>query len=457
MIIVPIERNFEDWRMKARELLAQKIPPHQVNWQADTQGFSFGTFFENKNTPADIKIPRDFFEQAFVASCFRDDSIWSLLYRLAWRLVFEDKNLLKIEIDPDTVELNAKVRLVNRDLHKMKAFVRFKELKQDENESLFMAWHRPDHRITRLAAPFFKDRFNGMKWVIMTEDETILWDKKEIHFLEGVEAYELPQDEKEDLWKTYYSSIFNPARIKVSAMKKELPVRHWKTLPETELITSLLDEAPARLKEFYDSQTAPAQIQEFTSFEELNKAILKCKSCGICEKSSGPVFGEGPLDAEVMILGEQPGNEEDLAGKNFIGPAGQILNEALNQVGLKREEFFVTNVVKSFKWVQTYDMRQHRTADAKEISACRPWVQNEIKLVKPKILVCLGRSAAQSVLGKMIKLEDMRGKFFSTPFCENTIILPHPASILRDKESKDEAFGRFIQEFELVKNKLDHL
>jgi DNA polymerase len=298
-----------------------------------------------------------------------------------------------------------------------------------------------------------------MNWVIMTEDESVAWDKKELTFLPGIGKVELPADEKEELWKTYYSSIFNPARVKVNMMKKEMAVRYWDTMPETQLITSLLDGAANRVKKFEESNPMMRPIESVSSLPEIQEAIKKCQSCGICAHSHGPVAGVGPVDAKLAIIGEQPGDQEDLAKVPFIGPAGEELARALEQVQIERRDIYLTNAVKGFKWEKGSIERKHRTADSKEISACRPWLQNELNLIKPKILVCLGRVAAQSVVGKLIKLDDVRGRFFATPLCEKTIVLPHPAAILRieDPEEQELARQRFWREMQMVKDELNRL
>lgn len=454
MIVVPINRQFDDWRIKARELLATNIHPDQIHWKTEECQFIFGEIFGNRNTTSDIKISRDFIEMAYIASCFRDDDIWSLLYRIAWRIIYEDKNLLKVEVDIDVANLNSKIRLVNRDVHKMKAFVRFKELKSNIEETIYVAWHRPDHRITRLAAPFFKDRFNGMKWVIMTEDETIYWDKKNIEFHPGVKNIELPQDDKEDLWKTYYSSIFNPARIKVSMMKKELPVRHWKTLPEAELITSLLDDAPSRLKTFYDGQNSPAQEKEFDNLKELNEAVKKCQACGICDNSNKRVFGDGPQSAQIMFVADKPEFENNILN-SFFSRSGKFFNQSLFEIGIDPKKIYLSYAIKGFREIENSTLRQKQSLSSSEIAACRPWIQNEIKLVKPQILVCFGRSAAQSVLGKMVKLEDIRGQWIETALCKQTIILPDPRTALIDEDLASDFFLRFKKELDMIKKKLE--
>lgn len=447
MNIVRIEPSFISWREKARQLLAKKIHYNDVEWTHDENGMFFGEIWQDIQVkPGVVSVPKEFMDLAISVSAFREMSTWSLLYRALYRLVFEEKRLLENPLDHDVMEMHSRAKLVSRDIHKMKAFVRFKEVQSDDGV-IYMAWHNPDHRIIRLAAPFFKDRFNGMKWVIMTNDETANWNGEELTFSPGVPKEDAPQfDDKEDLWKTYYRAIFNPARIKISAMKKELPVRHWKTLPETELITELIAEAPDRLEAFYDSQRKAPEVQ-FTSLEELNVNLAKCRACGICENATAPVPGAGPLNPKIMIIGEQPGNEEDLAGKPFIGPAGSVLNDALKRVGLDRSQMYLTNAVKGFKYLPKAHMRWHKGASISEITTCKSWLKKEIELVKPETIVCLGRSAALSIVGKMVKIENVRGKFFESAFAKNTIILPHPASILRDMNDKEKAFEDFVTDW----------
>lgn len=449
MNLVQIDPTFESFRDKARQLISRKIHFDEVEWILDEPGFRFGKLWEDISVHEVPHVNKEFVEHAKLVSAYRDDAIWPLLYRALYRVVFDDKNLFANPLDQDVMELQNKAKLVSRDIHKMKAFVRFKEVSTDAG-TIFMAWHNPDHRIIRLAAPFFKDRFNGMKWIIMTSDETANWNGSELTFSPGVSQTEAPKfDDKEDLWKTYYRAIFNPARIKISAMKKELPVRHWKTLPEAELITGLIDEAPHRLNEFYESQRAKPEIN-FSSIEELNQSLAKCRACGICEKANGPVTGEGPLNPKIMIIGEQPGNEEDLQRKPFIGPAGEVLNRALNEIELNRNDIYLTNAVKGFKYIPKANLRWHKGATITEIKTCQSWLKKEIELVRPEIIVCLGRSAALSIIGKMVKIEDVRGKFFSSAYSTKTIILPHPAAILRDKEDQEEAFKKFVNDWKLI-------
>lgn len=449
-----MEPTFESWRKNARSLLENKVHFNDVVWQATDSGSLFDFVSDSVGEkPSTITIPKEFIKQAHFVSAFRDDSTWGLLYRLLYRLVYENKNILENPLDDDVLDFHRKIKLVNRDLHKMKAFVRFKEIKHND-ESIYMAWHRPDYRILKFSAPFFTDRFNGMNWVIFTEDESMHWYNNELTFGAGISQKEAEAyDETEELWKTYYASIFNPARLKIKMMKKELPVRHWKTLPEAELIDGLIKEAPNMVQEFYETQRSsqgssaiasiPANV---SSLSELKTALPNCSACSICPKATAPVFGEGPMNAEIVFVGEQPGNDEDLAGRPFIGPAGKVFMDALKKADIQRSEVYLTNAVKAFKFADINGMRQHRSPTSFEISACRPWVKSELNLIKPKILVCLGASAAQSVFGKVMKVKESYGKVFQTSVSDYTIILPHPSAILRMPDPIEKE--KLLQQFE---------
>ena len=344
-------------------------------------------------------------------------------------------------------------------MHKMTAFVRFRETKTisaddpDDSQSWFVAWYESDHRILPLTARFFVQRFNGMRFSILTPDDSLHWDGKKSTLGPGCPRSHAPiGDEVESLWKTYYASIFNPARIKERAMKKELPVRYWKNLPETALISELIRQAPSRLQEFYKNQ--PVSIDQWLpplrerTLPVLQKAVQSCRACTICENATQAVFGEGPADASLVIVGEQPGDQEDRAGHPFVGPAGQLLDRALQMAGIDRQQIYLTNAVKHFKWKPRGKTRLHQNPSSAEISACRPWLTAELAVVQPQTLICLGTSAAQSILGKAVTLREMRGQSLASAACQNTWITTHPSAILRieDPIARENEFTRWVTE-----------
>jgi uracil-DNA glycosylase family protein len=181
-----------------------------------------------------------------------------------------------------------------------------------------------------------------------------------------------------------------------------------------------------------------------------------CKACELYKRGTQTVFGEGPPRAEVMLVGEQPGDAEDVAGHPFVGPAGRLLDKALEAAGLDRKVVYVTNVVKHFKWEPRGKRRIHAKPNSAEINACRPWLETEIAIVKPHVLVCLGATAAQALLGRTFKVSRQRGEFVPSSLAPLVTATVHPSSILRapDDESRREEMRRFVEDLKKVSSAL---
>lgn len=175
------------------------------------------------------------------------------------------------------------------------------------------------------------------------------------------------------------------------------------------------------------------------SLPALREAASACRGCPLFEKATQTVFGEGPTTARIVMVGEQPGNEEDLAGHPFVGPAGRVLDRALGEAGIDRSDAYVTNVVKHFKWTASGKRRLHEKPSAREIAACLPWLEKEIELVEPEVLVCLGATAAQALLGRDFKVSTMSGEVVETRFAKHAVATVHPSSILRQRTPEDRA------------------
>ncbi|WP_164101849.1 UdgX family uracil-DNA binding protein [Candidatus Laterigemmans baculatus] len=447
--------SFDQWRAEARRLLALDVPPADVHWStASAQPSLFDDApaeashrpHRSVSTPSPaFTVPPAFLELAREVACHRDPIRWQVLYSVLWRLLHGERALLKVTVDNDVLRLTRMRKEVTRDVHKMKAFVRFRKVTDGDGEESYVAWHRPDHQIVRLAAPFFSRRFPAMHWSILTPDESVRWDQRELHYGPGVPVSEAPNaDALEEVWKTYYASIFNPARLKVRAMKREMPVRHWATLPEAGLIEELLREAPKRVGEMIErtegfEQTAMHYMPAELDLASLRMAANCCTACPLHGPATQTVFGEGGENARLMIVGEQPGDQEDVAGKPFIGPAGQLLDEILGRAGIARHDVYVTNVVKHFKYVATDSPgassrgthRLHQKPNSREIFACRPWLEAEIATIRPEAMVCLGVTAAQALFGRDFRMTQQRGEVLPTEWCANTMATWHPAAILR--------------------------
>lgn len=199
-----------------------------------------------------------------------------------------------------------------------------------------------------------------------------------------------------------------------------------------------------------------AALPERRTLRTLKSAARGCRACQLWRNATQTVFGEGSATADVMLVGEQPGNDEDLAGHPFVGPAGRILNDALEQAGIERTRTYVTNVVKHFKWEPRGKRRIHAKPKAGEIGACRPWLDAEIAVVHPRIIVCLGATAAKALLGSSFKVSVDRGRFVDSPLAALVTATVHPSSILRapTSDARREAMRAFVKDLKKVKARL---
>jgi uracil-DNA glycosylase len=201
-----------------------------------------------------------------------------------------------------------------------------------------------------------------------------------------------------------------------------------------------------------DGPPVPDLIPDRPSLKTVRDAARECRACDLYKRGTQTVFGEGPRQAEVMMVGEQPGDAEDLAGQPFVGPAGKLLDRALAEAGIERGIVYVTNVVKHFKWEPRGKRRIHAKPNSAEIAACRPWLETEIALVKPRVLVLLGATAAQAVLGRGFKVSEQRGRFVRSPIAPRVTATVHPSSILRapDDDSRRAEMKRFVADLKRV-------
>jgi len=196
----------------------------------------------------------------------------------------------------------------------------------------------------------------------------------------------------------------------------------------------------------------PATPPPTSSLGEVREASHECTACHLYKRATQTVFGEGPKGAPIMLVGEQPGDYEDVAGKPFVGPAGKIMDQALEEAGIDRSHVYVTNAVKHFKWEPRGKRRIHKKPNSREIAACRPWLEVELRLVKPKLLVCLGATAAQAIFGPSFRVTRERGKVLSSKFAPKVLATVHPSSLLRqpDEESRQREYKRFVLDLRIA-------
>jgi uracil-DNA glycosylase len=454
---------FEDWQKNARDLLKKNVLPHDAVWVEESGqqplfgmtprsiggvpgGVSSGR--SPNGTASSPKVPKRFLDLAKNVAAFRDSKKWKLLYSVLWRIAHENHHLLKVETDDEVIQLLRMEDAVSRDVHHVHAFVRFKKVVDAEGER-YVAWYKPDHKSIWLAAPFFAKRFAGMRWSILTPDGSAHWDGKALRFTPGVDAPPANEDALEELWSKYYATTFNPARTNLRMMRSEMPQRFWNNMPELANLGQVLAKAPTRVEEMIAVQKktpgAGAFVPPNADLRQLKEAVTGCEGCELYQHATQPVFGEGPADARVVLIGEQPGDSEDRAGRPFVGPAGEVLNRAFAEAGMDRLQMYLTNAVKHFAFEERGKRRIHRTPRLSEVTACKPWMEAEIERVAPEIVVCLGATAAKAVFGAQFRLTEQRGKFLDSRFAGKTLATYHPSAVLRaDSPAAQEQIYRIL-------------
>ncbi len=202
--------------------------------------------------------------------------------------------------------------------------------------------------------------------------------------------------------------------------------------------------------------SAAEYLPQRLNLAALRRAAAACEGCGLYRHATQTVFGEGRRAAAIVLVGEQPGDKEDLAGRPFVGPAGRLLERALAAAGIERPRVYITNAVKHFKWEPRGKRRIHKKPLEREIAACRPWLSAEVQLIRPQALVCLGVTAARAAFGHTVRLKDHRGRFSETPLCARTFVTVHPSALLRLREARERAAGfeAFVADLTKVRERL---
>lgn len=449
--------DLDAWRSAARQAWIAQVPPEALVWNGPAQatlllGAALAALPARAAPP---RVPAALVPLAAAVLCHRDPQRHALLYRLLWRIAGGERALLERVTDPDLHRAAQWARAVRRDSHKMKAFVRFRELPGRRDD--FVAWFEPEHCILDRVAPFFARRFAGMRWAILTPYRSARWDGAGLAFGEGATRADAPaEDAGEALWRTYYAHIFNPARLNPRMMRQEMPQKYWKNLPEARLLPELIRGAGERVRAMAERAPAPprrripapapAAPAPAGGLEALRQAMRDCRGCALWQPATQGVPGEGPEQAELMVVGEQPGDEEDLSGRPFVGPAGRLFDRALAELGLARDRIYVTNAVKHFRFEQRGKRRLHRNPEQAQVQACNGWLRAELAQVRPRIVVCLGATALGAVVGPRPRLMQVRGRWLEADGAPRVLATVHPAWVLRQPPQAREAAYRGLLE-----------
>jgi uracil-DNA glycosylase len=448
------------FRGAVRTLVQRNVAPAEVIWSTAGKPDLFGLDAPGEAPP--VALPRRVAELIDTVVCHRDPERYALLYTLVWRVLHGERALLEVQSDPLVHRLEMMSKAVRRDLHKMHAFLRFRRVQSEDGDERFVAWFEPDHFILEATASFFVERFRSLDWTILTPIGSLHWDRLRLEVGLPAKRSDAPDgDEFEAGWLDYYESTFNPARTNPHAMRAEMPKKYWHNLPEAQAIPRLIRAAEARVGDMIERGAAPpvkrnpdkavAAIAagDPKSLAELNAIIAA--SPPLVPGSSRAVLGEGPEGAAIAFVGEQPGDQEDLQGRPFVGPAGQLFSQALVEAGIDRAGAYVTNAVKHFKFVQRGKRRIHQTPTAGEVKHYRWWLERELAFVGPKLVVTLGATATLALAGRAVPITRCRGE--TTFGSQRGYITVHPSYLLRltDDHTKRQAYAEFVADLARIR------
>jgi DNA polymerase len=441
--------DFAGFRRACRALWAEQVVPERVVWHCadDAEGdlFEAPSAGATSSQAPPVRVPPSFLPLAESAVLHREPERFALLYRLLWRLQVEP-GLRANPLDPDWQRADAMSQEVRRDLHAMQSSVRLRPIAEPDGEGaigapLHVAWFEPEHHIVEAAAPFFARRFHTMRWAILTPERSVGWDGVALAFAPGVRRDEAPAVDADDsLWLSTYRSVFRPGRVKLQTLAREMPGM------------AMAVRSPADPKQQPATEPQPTPGHPVTpggetprSLPALNAALQGCRECPIGEHATQAVGGEGGRHARLMFVGEQPGDQEDLQGRPFVGPAGQLLSRALEELAIPRREVYITNAVKHFKFELRGKRRIHKTPAQQEAAACLHWLEREIELVDPGALVALGATAARQLMGTTISVLRERGRWLVRSDGRRVLITLHPSALLRvEPEDKQAAYATWL-------------
>ena len=466
--------DFDGWRAAARALRLADIAPSQVRWTVG-HGDGEGALFDGEPPPetrpgATFSASRGFVDLARVVICHADEGRFDLLYRLLWRLR-EEPRLVEILTDPEVADALLMQRNVRQAEHKMHAFVRFRRVDDAEDAATpeeYAAWYEPPHYVIALGIDFFVRRLANVKFTIVSPYVTALWDGARVAYGPGGSKADTPsEDASEDLWVDYFRNIFNPARLNPKVMTQHMARHYWKNLPEAQSIPGLISAAQGRTDAMVGaapSQPSPRAMKAamraqrdgpidaqigVSTLEDVAAGVQVCRRCDLWRDATQGVPGEGPRQAKLMFVGEQPGDMEDLKGRPFIGPAGQLFDRALAEAGVPRAQTYVTNSVKHFKHELRGKRRLHSKPNVGEVTACNGWLMNERRLVKPQVIVALGATASSAVFrGRSYSVMKDRGVIGALDDGATGFLTVHPSFLLRvqDEEAKAREYAFFVRD-----------
>jgi uracil-DNA glycosylase family protein len=430
-IVLDSETDWQGWRTATRALVLTDVPPEDVHWSV--RAHADDPAHELPEGTGGFNVPRALVALAALAFQARDPDRFALLYRLVWRANTGEK-LLEQKDDPELRHAQGLAYAVRAEAHRMRTLIRFMPVE----DGRYLGWYAPAHYVLEANALLMARRFPDLACSILTPDGSAHWKDSAPHFGAGL-AHVADDEALAKWWHAHHAKLLREAQ-------------HDTSIPEAEQ----LDEAPRPP----DRPPLGPVVLPLHPDKQLLEAMHEandCRRCHLYEPATQMVFGEGPADAPALFVGEQPGDQEDVIGRPFVGPAGQIMDRAMEEAGLDRRTIYITNAVKHFKFTPRGKRRIHQTPEAPEIQACRFWLDVERVQLRPKLLVLMGGTAARSVMGRQVTITRERGRPIKLEDGQMAFVTVHPSFLLRvpDEDAKAREYRAFVKDLEAVRKLIE--
>jgi DNA polymerase len=413
--------DWSGWRGAARALVLGGLAPDAVRWQVGGRGDALPP------AAGGFGLPRALVELAALAIQARDPDRFALLYRLVWR-AHQGERVLELAADPDAAAARALAHAVRAEAHRMRTHLRFLPIPEAAG-TRHLGWYAPAHHVLEANAQLLAQRFPALRWSILTPALAAHWDGAALTFGAGIAP---PPDDAAlaALWQRDGADLLAQARPGTA-------------IPPAEA----LDEAPRPPDRPPIGPVVLAAAADPALAEAAQEAAA-CRRCPLWQPATQTVFGEGPAGARILFIGEQPGDQEDVIGRPFVGPAGQLLDRAMEEARIDRRTIAITNAVKHFKFIRRGTRRIHERPETEEMKACGFWLDVERVRLAPRLVVLMGATAARSVLGRAVTIGRERGRPFALSPTETGFITVHPSFLLRlpDEDARAREYRAFVDD-----------